>query len=260
MFCMFYIQLQSVYLVNSCYEVARARTHTHTHAHTHVHIRTPLNGWENVSRNLLRQQVLRISSQIVHLLTLHIVHMRVCLRPCMRAQTVMHSSTSMHCAHSRPSFPICVARPCCNISSAALHRWFTHFYVWAVTWDLLVFTHLVLVLLLRKPSGLPFVGHILHVLTSLHVTPPQSGIALQCTQTEWEVLTGTFLLLVQASRRLYECLFVLELSKQARMHLTHYLVGLLFYTLGAPTMVLHWKQGGKQYRLALEYAICYRHV
>lgn len=132
-----------------------------------------------------------------------------------------------------------------------LHRWFTHFYVWAVTWDLLVFVHLVLVLLLRKPGGLPFVGHILHALTSLRVTPPQGRTALQCTQTEWEVLVGMFLLLLQASRRLYECLFVMDMSKQAKMHLIHYLVGYLFYTLGAPTMVLHWKQGGRKIEFLL---------
>lgn len=87
--------LQSVYLVNSWLRGC-GRTHT--------------TDWlgKRFMGNLLRQQALRISSQIFHLLTLHIVHMRVCLRPFMRAQTVMHSSTSMHCAHSRPSFPICL--------------------------------------------------------------------------------------------------------------------------------------------------------
>ena len=94
-------------------------------------------------------------------------------------------------------------------------------------------------------------GHILHALTSLRITPPQSGTALQCTQTEWEVLVGMFLLLLQASRRLYECLFVMDMSKQAKMHLIHYLVGYLFYTLGAPTMVLHWKQKGRQIEFLL---------
>ena len=88
----------STVCVSSEWLATRLRAHTHT---------TEWLG-KRFMGNLLRQQALRISSLIFHLLTLHIVHMRVCLRPCMRAQTVMHSSTSMHCAHSRPSFPICL--------------------------------------------------------------------------------------------------------------------------------------------------------
>ena len=152
----------------------------------------------------------------------------------------MHACATMHCAHAQG-----LAQQA-HVPILLLYRWFTHFYVWAVTWDLLVLVHLVLVLLVRKPAGLPLVGHILNALTSLYITPPQSGTPMQCTQTEWEVLTGMSLLLLQASRRLYECLFVLDLSKQAKMHLLHYLVGYLFYTLAAPTMVLHWRQGGRQ--------------
>ena len=149
---------------------------------------------------------------------------------------------SLHALYAdpRPSLPD-------QSHACTFYRWFAHFYAWAVAWDLVVLVHIVMVLLMRKPAGLPFIGRILSAITSLDITPPQSGGApMQCTRTEWEVLAGMCLLLFQSSRRLYESLFIMNSSQQAKMHLSHYLLAYLFYTLRASTVVLHLRQGGRQ--------------
>lgn len=65
-----------------------------------------------------------------------------------------------------------------------------------------------------------------HVL-SLHFTPH-----IDC----FTIFVSLFLLLVQTCRRLYECCFISVFS--SRIHISHYFVGIAFYTLDAASVAV----------------------
>ena len=67
------------------------------------------------------------------------------------------------------------------------------------------------------------------------------------------VLLCLFLLLVQTSRRLFECLFVSTFS--GKIHVGHYVAGILFYTLdaaslAAPLLSNHSNEGNVRVNLS----------
>ncbi|CAG8557433.1 8687_t:CDS:2 [Paraglomus brasilianum] len=93
---------------------------------------------------------------------------------------------------------------------------FWHFYVIGFIW---VFFLLVDILYLRF-SFIPWL---------VHIWCDESDYGAYYRQDAEVCLIGLMMLFIQVSRRGYECFFVEKPSKDARMHIGHYLVGITFY-------------------------------
>jgi 3-oxo-5-alpha-steroid 4-dehydrogenase 3 len=89
--------------------------------------------------------------------------------------------------------------------------------------------------------GIPLVADVLQALTSVDVGTGSSEKTAQSefNHVQLEVLLGLGLLFLQTSRRLYECVAIVDYSKEAKIHVSHYLLGYIFYLLRAPLVVLH---------------------
>ncbi len=85
---------------------------------------------------------------------------------------------------------------------------------------------------------LPLLDPIVEALVGKFVTL-RSG---HLTRAHFEVWLVLFLVCLQVSRRLYECLFVNVFSNN-KMGLAHYILGLYFYTSVGLTALLHLDSG-----------------
>lgn len=83
---------------------------------------------------------------------------------------------------------------------------------------------------------IPVLDHIVNVTTGGFIQHKCASVALQQEHVDVAVVLG--MLSVQVTRRLYECLCVSVFS-DARIHLLHYVLGVLFYTAVALTTLLH---------------------
>ena len=102
------------------------------------------------------------------------------------------------------------------------NRWFIHFYALGLVWN--VFLLLMALLSIVKELDTPF--------------PSMLGIVDTTSPSKVDCSSGFLtlvLLTIQLSRRLYECLFVSSFS--GKMHLGHYVIGVLFYFLVNLTVV-----------------------
>ncbi|KAI8381011.1 3-oxo-5-alpha-steroid 4-dehydrogenase-domain-containing protein [Radiomyces spectabilis] len=95
--------------------------------------------------------------------------------------------------------------------------WFTHFYIVGLAFALICSAELTAATLRRK-YGL--------LLTFLrHWDNPYWGDTLSLTES----YLGTTLMTIHLARRVYESFYIEKLSPTARMHVSHYLVGIGFY-------------------------------
>ncbi|KAI8334998.1 3-oxo-5-alpha-steroid 4-dehydrogenase-domain-containing protein [Chlamydoabsidia padenii] len=96
--------------------------------------------------------------------------------------------------------------------------WFTHFYIVGLIFSLYCW----LELLVATRDGIQ-VGPLLHTLQ--HWDSSQGS-----HRVDWQVcLIGLFLMTYHLTRRLLECWFIEKPSPHARMHISHYVVGIGFY-------------------------------
>lgn len=86
-------------------------------------------------------------------------------------------------------------------------------------------------------------GVLIHFLTGTP-TPILKEDREQWSPTTTDVFLTLTLLLIQTTRRLLECLLVIEHSNR-KMHVIHYVMGLYFYTAVGPTAMLHMNRSGK---------------
>jgi hypothetical protein len=100
-------------------------------------------------------------------------------------------------------------------------RWFIHFYALGLIWNIFLLAMFLQTVIKEDPSYPGILGNI--VITS--------STRVDC----FSVLLTLVLLTIQLFRRLYECLFVLSFS--GKMHLGHYVIGVLFYFLVNLTVV-----------------------
>lgn len=90
---------------------------------------------------------------------------------------------------------------------------------------------------------IPGVGVLVHFLTGTP-TPVLKEDGQQWSLQTTDVFLALTLLFIQTSRRLLECLFVIEHSDR-KMHVIHYVMGLYFYTATGPTAMLHLNSSGE---------------
>lgn len=107
--------------------------------------------------------------------------------------------------------------------------------MWGCVWNLL--------LLLSLKHHIPGVGVLVHFLTGTP-TPVLKEDGQQWSLQTTDVFLALTLLFIQTSRRLLECLFVIEHSDR-KMHVIHYVMGLYFYTATGPTAMLHLNSSGE---------------
>lgn len=107
--------------------------------------------------------------------------------------------------------------------------------MWGCVWNLL--------LLLSFKHHIPGVGVLIHFLTGTP-TPVLEKDGEHWSPRTTDVFLALSLLCIQTSRRLLECLFVIEHSNR-KMHAIHYIMGLYFYTSIGPTAMLHLNSSGE---------------
>lgn len=94
-------------------------------------------------------------------------------------------------------------------------RHFTHFYLFACIWNLILISDFVL---------------------SSHVGFSNDGLVIkrivgerESSVTMCSLIIVILMMLTQATRRLYECLFISHFSSDATINLAHYILGMYFY-------------------------------
>ena len=107
--------------------------------------------------------------------------------------------------------------------------------------DMVVLYQVFQCLVFGGKMGIPLVADVLQALTSVDVGTGSSEKTARSefNHVQLEVLLGLGLLFLQTSRRLYECVAIVDYSKEAKIHVSHYLLGYIFYLLRAPLVVLH---------------------
>ncbi|KAJ3394514.1 Steroid 5 alpha-reductase 3 [Chytriomyces hyalinus] len=113
-------------------------------------------------------------------------------------------------------------------------RLFTHFYVVGST---------VSSMLLLWILALPLSDSATSVLSSLLLLLPRSdtiilGEMTDSTKVYTQLVLASCMMLFQTLRRLFECLFVQSFSASAKMHVLHYLNGILFYSITPVAMIM----------------------
>lgn len=96
-------------------------------------------------------------------------------------------------------------------------RWFLHFYVFLVT-------NCAVILLIYFQGDTKNLSALTYQSSNA-----SSKSQMICSKSAIYRTTGFILVCAQATRRLYECLFVSSFNPAARMNLLHYLMGLIFY-------------------------------
>lgn len=127
-------------------------------------------------------------------------------------------------------------------------RWFSHFYIWGSVWILsvtLVFIHSCFLEELLQFPRLPVLDEAVSLVTGgfLHRHCP----AAPMQQEHLDTAVVLSMLSLQVARRLYESLFVSVFSK-SRIHVLHYVLGMLFYPAVALTALLHLDTAGREGR------------
>ncbi len=119
---------------------------------------------------------------------------------------------------------------------SSLYRWFTHFYLWGVLWNWS---------LLWYYSSHCFLHMRLPLLDPIVETVIGKFVILRCghfSQAQFEVWLVLFLLCLQVSRRLYECVCESVFSDN-KMGLVHYIIGFYFYSSVGLVALLHLDSG-----------------
>lgn len=117
-------------------------------------------------------------------------------------------------------------------------RWFTHFYAWGMVWNLSLLSHYLSDCVTDTSIELPLINQLLRALTGQYV----QAKCLAKTQLHFDTLIVLSLVCIQVMRRLYECLFV-SIFSDSLMSLSHYCMGLYFYTALGLTALLHLDTG-----------------
>lgn len=108
--------------------------------------------------------------------------------------------------------------------SFLFYRWFIHFYALGLVWNIFLLAIFVQTII-KEDTSYPGMHGIVHYV-----------ITTSSSQTDcFSVLLTLALLTIQLFRRLYESLFVSSFS--GKMHLSHYVIGVLFYFLVNLTVV-----------------------
>lgn len=130
-----------------------------------------------------------------------------------------------HLIHPNHLCPKSNFRKIYNSDDNLVFRWFIHFYAFGLIWNAYILFTFVHTCLLNHslPQG------VLKFLLFIKGNSHPSG--LDC----FSILLTLSLITIQMIRRLYESLFVASFS--GRIHLGHYIVGLLFYGLVNLTVV-----------------------
>ncbi|ORZ28934.1 hypothetical protein BCR41DRAFT_344311 [Lobosporangium transversale] len=132
--------------------------------------------------------------------------------------------------------------------------WFAHFYVFASFWmiyltlDLLLYTSCSSASISTSPCQISFYlpqflissyhsWSFLRLLNLIGIMPTHY---LRSSMTSWtpppEIVIAMFCYWIQVLRRWYESWFVEQSSKEAKLHLGHYFVGISFYAAMAPAL------------------------
>jgi len=117
------------------------------------------------------------------------------------------------------------------------YRYFTHFYIWGTVWIWTVTTVYFYHCFSLPIPSFKFISVLVNLIH--YVTGGYLEKCAVITRHHVDVAIVLSMLSVQVFRRLYECVFVSVLSKGARMHLVHYILGMFFYPAMAFTSLLH---------------------